>query len=606
MDLSSGSLSRSPPGGIVHSQSYLSRSQSSINDSDSSSTGGPSASGKESPHLVAPATSHQGPRKLIHSLSVRVRRTRRKAFDKKRSARNSGIAAMVANSLRVYCGPALLDESAAEYKTVFANEETTAREVVDQAIQRMHLDRSSAGDFILCDTVGRLEYYSRQSGTSLDALEELDGEDVSAHFIAQYSRLVHPSQHPQLLAQLWQPTAGFQRRFVLHPSSAVPDFRSNAVSMPSSPAASRPTSMVFPDETEPAVQLTFTQRYSDSTGKARFSSILADELSVPFLVTLSCNAPEQTLLAYALGDKVTTIGRSSLPASNDHELNIALHGDDIMPVHCSIRCTEYRRSSQDGDFMRRTVYSLEPVNGAQVAVNGEVVSGLKTLKSGDLVQLGLSHAFVFRDPEKPTTLSKGWTWLPRPPYREIRTDGGTRQRQNSDHGSVFDEPLRSEHDDLSNRESSGDVSSPDSGTVVNPPGPLLRYKTPSISRDNSRTSMASDASTTKAQDLRDIMTIELLSEKHEDAFLQVILTTADVHTLPFPLSPAAAVCLTLQRFTRKSSTGPAEGMDGFTSKVAEAIQEVVWVSVYNYTIISPSIVDRFDIQVSKSFVCLCF
>ena len=548
--------------------------------------------------------------------------------------------------LRIYSGPALLEHSGSDYKAIANSDCLTAREIIALALQRYLLDDEHPDDFVLCDTVGHLESYSRRSGARVDSSESIDEADLAYQFVTHYSRLVHPAEHPQLLALSWQPEEKCERRFILHPRTAVPPFRPMASPLMSSPPDSRLSSRSSSFDTlldeEDTAHLTITQRHSASSSQAMFTSVHTDNVNVPFLITLTCAKPEKSLLAYLLVDKVTTIGRlstnSKITASN---LSIGLHGNDLLPLHCCIRCTELITSSQS----KRLVYSLEPAKDAAVAVNGEVVTDMVTLRSGDLLQLGRKHAFVYRDPAKAVNTAQGWPWLPQPNFPTLEEEGDdaafTSSREELAHGSS--QSLHSGRQELahgssqsllsgkreefvhgssqslhSGRRNSDATASETEPSVSGSPKKVRSPSDPTKERTSSEGDASVSTPTTTRHEIEGPRTpssqvvksvsgtenarklrfsyslgsleeradsaspykvIYLTSDQHEDAFLHWVVGTVDITSLPMPLVPAACICLALHGMHVNTPGDDMMQISQFVTKISEEIQEAVWVRI---------------------------
>lgn len=537
-------------------------SQTSINiESDSSSLD--QQQSIESPVRPPSPGHHQvTPRRLIRTLK-RMRRSssgNRRSWHEDERRRSS-----TANSLRIYAGPALQEQSGSDYKTVFASDDTTTREVIEAALQRLFIYDAACEDYVLCEVMGSVEPYHCVSGEVIgfSTADEVDWSNVAHRFTPLYSRLIATNEHPQILMRLWHSDGSSERRLYLHPRQAVPQYRLG----PGSPCSS-PHLSVITDESAPTPQLTFVQRYCDTPSKLLFTGVHADQLRTPFLVTLSCSAPEKNLLVYPLVDKVTSIGHVTAASS----LSISLGGSDLLSLHCTIRCTEFRRSitSINKSHERREVFSLDPSPGAAVAVNGVPKTSLVPLHDGDLIHLASSHVFLFRDPAEPVALSKGWKWLPQPKY-------GTSQEKMVSVDSSTSSQYRSTTDRMT---SSRQTSAESNGSDAASPAIVVSPDQPSPEKTSQPTS--------SSQSLGKTMHVAFTSVEQEDNFVQLVITTHRISSLAAPLSPAAAISLAMLQFnidgsqsgSSRSTAASKAGLKRFMNKVCEALQGVVWVSVF--------------------------
>ncbi|XP_065193262.1 uncharacterized protein LOC135824453 isoform X3 [Sycon ciliatum] len=611
-------LSSSPVG-----RRPLSLSQSSINAdsvSDSSSSvdhhagimpgdnaggayTGTTGTSMQSPgHATTSSTSSTTPRRLIQTLRRNMRRQssagNRRSWHGDEERRRSSASAV--NSIRVYTGPGLQEQSASDYKTVFASDDTVARDVIESVLQRLFIYDQSCDDFVLYETIGALEWYHCVSG---DIIEYNDGvadwANVAQRFTPRYSRLVAPNEYPQVLMRLWQVDMGSERRMYVHHRNAVPQYRlsSGTPSRSSSPQAQQQPAEDSGRAVTP--QLTYVQRFCDSPSKLQFTGVYTDNLCTPFLVTLSCSQPEKNLLVYPLIDKVTSIGQLATGTS----VSIALAGYDLLPLHCTIRCTEVSRNSSSSLNAakmqdRRDIFSLDAAKEAHVAVNGAPVSGMLVLRDGDLLHLATSHVFVFRDPSQPLSLSNGWKWLPQPDFTSAAGSLSTTTDITS--GSMHTASLADDPSSQTSEATPSTSSSQRSARVITTSSSSassrksVSLSTVSIGSDPQHQQGGSTPSS-PSDSLTRTMPLVFSGIQQEDVFVQLTLTTADVSSLPNPLSPSAAIILALVRFNPATtatagaeqdavaasgksslSTARKQYLKRFLGKACEALQGVVW------------------------------
>lgn len=77
--------------------------------------------------------------------------------------------------------------------------------------------------------------------------------------------------------------------------------------------------------------------------------------------------------------------------------SISLSAPDILPLHCSIRRVKLPTRSHHHSEEKLI---LEPIPGASVSINFSEVGKTVVLRHGDLISLGLSYLFLYKDPLK--------------------------------------------------------------------------------------------------------------------------------------------------------------------------------------------------------------
>uniref|UniRef100_A0A6Q2X137 plus-end-directed kinesin ATPase n=1 Tax=Esox lucius TaxID=8010 RepID=A0A6Q2X137_ESOLU len=100
----------------------------------------------------------------------------------------------------------------------------------------------------------------------------------------------------------------------------------------------------------------------------------------PHLVNLNEDPLMSECLLYYIKDGTTKVGREDAKSRQD----IVLSGHFIQDEHCT--------------FSRNVI--LEPCEGAEIYVNGKLVTAPTLLRSGNRIIMGKSHVFRFNDPEQ--------------------------------------------------------------------------------------------------------------------------------------------------------------------------------------------------------------
>uniref|UniRef100_A0A4W5RQB8 Kinesin family member 1A n=1 Tax=Hucho hucho TaxID=62062 RepID=A0A4W5RQB8_9TELE len=110
--------------------------------------------------------------------------------------------------------------------------------------------------------------------------------------------------------------------------------------------------------------------------------------TTPHLVNLNEDPLMSECLLYYIKDGTTKVGREDARSRQD----IVLSGHFIQDEHCTF-------SSTTGPGGEGNV-TLEPCEGAEIYVNGKLVTTPTLLRSGNRIIMGKSHVFRFNDPEQ--------------------------------------------------------------------------------------------------------------------------------------------------------------------------------------------------------------
>ncbi|XP_041697595.1 kinesin-like protein KIF1A isoform X1 [Coregonus clupeaformis] len=113
----------------------------------------------------------------------------------------------------------------------------------------------------------------------------------------------------------------------------------------------------------------------------------------PHLVNLNEDPLMSECLLYYIKDGTTKVGREDARSRQD----IVLSGHFIQDEHCTFSSTTGHGGEDDDDTGN---VILEPCEGAEIYVNGKLVTTPTLLRSGNRIIMGKSHVFRFNDPEQ--------------------------------------------------------------------------------------------------------------------------------------------------------------------------------------------------------------
>nr|XP_015216000.1 PREDICTED: ras-associating and dilute domain-containing protein isoform X2 [Lepisosteus oculatus] len=340
----------------------------------------------------------------------------------------------------------------ANYKSVLATPRSSAQELIKEALERYSLSKAAAGEYVLCDVIGKLE-------------------GPEKHWRTECLRVLGDNEKPLLLQDLWKPKEGFARRFELRRRVEVeemaarekdtvtagplkssqlivpPTGRAGSVKARSSPRyhrlALRSTGPSFKDINAQARKLqrnrtkgsmtlnpgsSFCRSLSETSlnlvgepgdEPKRYYSTLPGPLrgrstregpltgrrkeerdaggvrhslyQSPHLLLLQGYNQRQDCLVYLLNRDQHTVGQETASARP----NICLSSPDILPLHCKIKKIQVvRRFSHTVE--ERLV--LEPLPHGSVLINFSKVECTTQLRHGDLLSFGVHYIFLYKDP----------------------------------------------------------------------------------------------------------------------------------------------------------------------------------------------------------------
>nr|XP_057904402.1 ras-associating and dilute domain-containing protein-like isoform X2 [Doryrhamphus excisus] len=309
------------------------------------------------------------------------------------------------------------------YKSVLATTQSSAKELVKEALDRYCLDDEDAGGYVLCDVIG-----------------QTSGE---TKWRRECFRVVGDNEKPLVLQSLWKPKEGFSRRFEIQRRSSVEEQRLkerdtvtagiNAQARKLQKNRSRATSLFVDGSVEDADGLDFWRSLSemDLSGMGKEANAALGEeqraeadkevarlslekeetessddnstqysihppFDFPYFLLLHGYCHRQDFVIYLMSGSSTVLGCCREHCSGDDEeklkVDILLFAPDVFPQHCCVRRVDSAAEPT------KTVTVLKPLHGALVTRNGFVLKEESELHPGDLVGLGEHYLFMFKDP----------------------------------------------------------------------------------------------------------------------------------------------------------------------------------------------------------------
>lgn len=340
----------------------------------------------------------------------------------------------------------------AHYKSVLATTQSSAKELVKEALERYGLSKEEADSYVLCDAIGSIN--NRQWKT-------------------EGFRVVGDCEKPLLLQSLWKPREGLARRFEIQRRSSVEEkalrekdtvtaginaqarklqkSRSRVTSTLAERSSSRSklwrskssTDMLdcaadkspthqsqnslqifeLPEtgpeqrhieerseegqagdptteaQCEPGARGEreageWEREETESSGDSSTQYSIHPPHDCPYLLLLQGHSRTQDFIIYLLSSQTIAVGQTR-DQSQEPKADIALFADDILPTHC-----QFQRNQDGGPTI------LRPCPNATVTRNAEPLTAEVTLCSGDIIGFGQRYLFLFKDPANPPELPK--------------------------------------------------------------------------------------------------------------------------------------------------------------------------------------------------------
>ncbi|XP_051245330.1 ras-associating and dilute domain-containing protein-like [Dicentrarchus labrax] len=318
------------------------------------------------------------------------------------------------------------------YKSVLATTQSSAKELVKEALERYCLEKEDASDYVLCDVIG-------QTGADNQWKREC-------------FRVVGDHEKPLMLQSLWKPKEGFSRRFEIQLRASVEEQSLkdrdtvtagiNAQARKLQKSRSRVTSLFVDGSGEDVDGLGIWRSLSEmdlsamgkEANRARQNALREDPeaeadkdvlrlgmekeetessddnttqysihppFDFPYFLLLQGYSHRQDFVIYLMSGTTTIFGccREHCNGEDEERLNvdILLFAPDVLPQHCCVRRLDSNNPTSTGEH-RKTLTMLKPLHGAPVTRNGFLLKEEVELNPGDLVGLGKHYLFMFKDP----------------------------------------------------------------------------------------------------------------------------------------------------------------------------------------------------------------
>ncbi|XP_077387011.1 ras-associating and dilute domain-containing protein-like isoform X2 [Festucalex cinctus] len=313
----------------------------------------------------------------------------------------------------------------ANYKSVLATTQSSAKELLKEALDRYSLEKEDASAYVLCDVIG-------QTG-------------AGGQWRRECFRVVGDHEKPLVLQSLWKPKEGFSRRFEIQLRVRVEEQSLkerdtvtagiNAQARKLQRNRSRATSLFVDsstaedvdgpefwrslsemdlsamgkearavrrardqnqdkgedvDEDKDAMRLLGMEKEeTESSDDNATQYSIHPPFDFPYFLLLHGYNHRQDFVIYLLSGSSTVLGRCGEHRAGEDEerlkVDILLFAPDVLPRHCRVRRLD-------------AASVLKPLHGALVTKNGAPLKEEAELHPGDLVGLGEHYLFMFKDP----------------------------------------------------------------------------------------------------------------------------------------------------------------------------------------------------------------
>ncbi|XP_061701072.1 ras-associating and dilute domain-containing protein-like [Syngnathoides biaculeatus] len=305
----------------------------------------------------------------------------------------------------------------ANYKSVLATTQSSAKELLKEALDRYSLAKEDASAYVLCDVIGQTS--------------------PGSQWRRECFRVVGDHEKPLVLQSLWKPKEGFSRRFEIQLRVCLEEQSLkerdtvtagiNAQARKLQRNRSRATSLFMEnsttedadgpdfwrslsemdlsamskevrgaprvrdqDEDKDALRLGVQEKEeTESSDDNATQYSIHPPFDFPYFLLLQGYNHRQDFVIYLLSGSSTVLGCCGEHRAGEDEerlkVDILLFAPDVLPRHCSVRRLD-------------SATVIKPLHDAPVTKNGSVLKEEAQLHPGDLVGLGEHYLFMFKDP----------------------------------------------------------------------------------------------------------------------------------------------------------------------------------------------------------------
>ena len=319
-----------------------------------------------------------------------------------------------------------------EYKSVLASSNSTAEQLIKDALERYSISSGYARHFVLCDVIGKFVTYDEERN-------HYENADCEGIWQEDCIRIIGDNERPLILQCFWKPGEGYSRRFELRNRGefvSVENFEYNPYDQSTSSIvasnerrskkrksfnsqkskgtknleeltsadALNTEDVVMTDEdisisqvdvtkgqvnveyvneqSRPLLQRQDSLGASISGGDSASISRIAMSNDAPVIINLKGIDPRNDSLVHFISKESTVIGCDIMKLGQN---DICLPADDVLNRHCRLK------KDKEGHC------SVEPFQGALVKVNNRPILQNTDLQPGDLLCIGNHYIFMFRD-----------------------------------------------------------------------------------------------------------------------------------------------------------------------------------------------------------------
>uniref|UniRef100_A0A672Y4E8 Si:ch73-281f12.4 n=1 Tax=Sphaeramia orbicularis TaxID=375764 RepID=A0A672Y4E8_9TELE len=319
------------------------------------------------------------------------------------------------------------------YKSVLATTQSSAKELVKEALERYCLEKEDPSDYVLCDVIGQT--------------------NTDNQWKRECFRVVGDNEKPLMLQSLWKPKEGFSRRFEIQRRACVEEQSLkdrdtvtagiNAQARKLQKSRSRVASLFVDGSGDDVDGLGIWRSLSEmdlsamgkEANRARQSALREDPeaeadkevlrlgmekeetessddnttqysihppFDFPYFLLLQGYSHRQDFVIYLMSGTTTIFGCCREHCNGEDEerlkVDILLFAPDVLPQHCCVRRLDLNGPPTAAGDAKKTQTMLKPLHGAPVTRNGSLLKDEVELNPGDLVGLGKHYLFMFKDP----------------------------------------------------------------------------------------------------------------------------------------------------------------------------------------------------------------